>query len=74
MIFTIYSKPGCPWCDRAKQYIFDHGHEFHEKKIVDLDEQKEIKDHYGLKTFPIITHDNEIIGGFTDLVSWFNRD
>ena len=30
MKYTVYSKPECPWCDRAKELILQSGNEYEE--------------------------------------------
>jgi glutaredoxin len=78
--FTIYSKSGCPYCDKAKKLLDDDT-----LTVIDCDpyliDTKEKflefikilsnKDH---KTFPIIFKDNTFIGGYSDLLNCLKED
>ena len=64
----VWSKPSCPWCDRAKTLLKNKGIEYEERniaqgwKIQDLLEAAP-----SAKTMPQIWLDDEYIGGFYEL-------
>jgi glutaredoxin 3 len=65
--YTIFGKPSCPYCDRAKQLLSKYNIEY---TYVDLslDEArlKQFKEQ-GFRTVPIIYDDDQYIGGFDEL-------
>lgn len=67
---TVYTTQNCPYCVRAKQLLQQKGIAFSE---VDLsakpDELAALKARSGLRTVPQIFFDEELIGGFTDLLA-----
>lgn len=77
MIFTVYSKPNCTYCDQAKALLEQNGYEYDEV-IVDVGQEKqegkryitvaELKLHIPTaKTVPQIFMDHKLIGGFSEL-------
>jgi glutaredoxin 3 len=76
-MYTVYSKPACPWCDRAKallqsknlayeELILDIGQDKDStKKYVSLAELKSVVPN--AQSVPQILQDGTLIGGFTDL-------
>ena len=78
--YTIYSKSGCPYCDKAKallkidnpitincdDYLVDKKEEFLQF-IKDLSQ----KEH---KTFPMIFKDSNFIGGYSDLLNFLKDE
>ena len=74
MKVEIYTKNNCIWCDRAKLLLDSKDIEF---KGIDLsDDQKREKFYNSIgenvKTVPQIYIDDLRIGGYQDLVAWFN--
>ena len=74
MKVEIYTKNNCIWCDRAKLLLDSKDIEF---KEIDLsDDQKREKFYNSIdenvKTVPQIYIDDLRIGGYQDLVAWFN--
>ena len=67
-MITIYGKPRCPFCDRAKALCEQKGLEY-EYKMLDADYSAEelFEKVPNAKTFPQIFVNDESIGGFTDL-------
>ncbi len=62
---VIYSTPTCPYCKRAKDYLFRKGVPFVDRNVaVDRDAAKEMIQKSGQMGVPVITIDNEIIVGF----------
>lgn len=78
--YTIYSKSGCHFCNKAKQLLKSQ-----ETLIVDCDEYlldnkteflnfiKEKTPEPDCKIFPIIFHKTVFIGGFKELEIYYNK-
>ena len=64
----VWSKPSCPWCDRAKTLLKNKGIEYEEKNIA---QGHKIQDLLELvpnaRTMPQIWLDEEHIGGYYEL-------
>ena len=73
-MYTVYSKPDCPWCVKAKSLFAEMGVEYREIEVG-----KEVtSDMYrrmvpGWTTVPGIWHDNTFIGGYTELLAFFGE-
>ena len=76
-MFEIYTKPGCPFCDRAKDLITAKGFQYVER-VLDVGQVKEPNVEYftvpqlhqlvpGARTVPQIFRDGQLIGGFEAL-------
>ena len=70
----IYSKSNCVFCDKAKDYFSKNNISFTEHNV----EVSEIFDHLMIRnpnarTMPQIFIDNELIGGYTDLLKWLDK-
>jgi glutaredoxin len=70
----IYTKNNCIWCDRAKLLLDSKDIEF---KEIDLSDDQKREEFYisigeNVKTVPQIYIDDLRIGGYQDLVAWFN--
>ena len=74
MPFEIYSKPGCPYCDKIKtvmkQYNFEH-------TVKTLDEdftRQEFYEQFGQgSTFPQVIKEGERLGGCVDTVKYLRE-
>ena len=69
-MYTIYSKPDCPWCIKAEKALGFMGVKYEK---INVEEDKEARDflmHAVLKTVPQIFYDDEYIGGYEDLVDY----
>ena len=76
--YTIYIKTNCPFCVQARDELFRQkvGHTIHI-----LDDQPErlqnLKDFYNHHTVPMVfVRENgmeKLIGGYTDLISYFDK-
>ena len=76
MKILLYSKDNCVWCDRAKNLLDSVEFSFEE---IDLSNDNDRKEFYkkvgeGVSTVPQIYIDNERIGGFPQLVNWFEEN
>tara|TARA_B100000963_G_scaffold335169_1_gene329043 strand:+ start:2358 stop:2594 length:237 start_codon:yes stop_codon:yes gene_type:complete len=72
----VYSKDNCVWCDRAKNLLDSVEFSFEE---IDLSNDNDRQEFYkkvgeGVSTVPQIYIDNERIGGFPQLVNWFEEN
>lgn len=79
--FTIYSKSGCPNCNKAKHLLKDNNLNFN---IINCDEYIiEEKENFlyfikklsqrESKEFPIIFHDGEFIGGYKNVKEYVEK-
>jgi glutaredoxin len=77
MEYTIYSKPGCPFCEKAKALLFIKHKQYKEimldvgqpnpegKELLKLAEFKQANP--TVKSLPYILLGEEVIGGYTEL-------
>jgi len=78
MKFKLYTKPGCIFCNRAKDLLESTGHTYEEIDLSkDLEARKQLMDKYPfVKTVPqifLLAEDGEKhIGGYIDLVDQMN--
>ena len=67
-MFTVYTKEGCPQCDRAKAMLTSKNEPFQAVKIgadITLDAFRQL---YPLvKAVPFITTEDRPVGGFNEL-------
>jgi len=70
----IYTKNNCIWCDRAKLLLDSKDIEFKEIDLSDDEKREKFYNSIGenVKTVPQIYIDDLRIGGYQDLVAWFN--
>jgi glutaredoxin len=74
MTFTVYSRDGCPYCDKVQQVLI-----LAEIKhvIYKLDRdftREEFYDKFGKgSTFPRVVKDDELIGGCTETVKYLRE-
>ena len=80
--YTIYTKPGCPNCVKAKKLL-----EKEQILMIECDEyliedkesflkfiQEKAKQSQEIKTFPIIFYKNQWIGGYTELIQFYDTE
>ncbi len=61
----VYSAPRCPWCQRAKDFLNEHGVEFEDIGVLkDKKLGKEIAEKTGQLGIPVIEIGNELVVGF----------
>ena len=74
MKVEIYTKNNCIWCDRAKLLLDTKEIEFKEIDLSDDQKREKFYNSIGenVKTVPQIYIDDLRIGGYQDLVAWFN--
>ena len=76
MNIVVYSKNNCVWCDRAKNLLNSVNLPFDE---IDLSDDIKRNEFYkkigeGVKTVPQIFIDDIRVGGFPELVTWFEEN
>ena len=74
MKFLIFTKYRCSYCDRAKTLIEQKGYDY-ESINIEEDNNIEIlleKNKYA-RTMPQIFINDKLIGGYTDLVKYFEE-
>lgn len=68
MVATIWSKPGCVWCDRAKDLLTREGIPYVEKNIAKNATKEELLEAVpGARTLPQILIDGVLVGGYQEL-------
>ena len=76
MIWLI-TKDDCPWCVKAKDLLTTCAYSYQELKIPNLMSKEEfytlVEKHQTSKTVPKIFNDDELIGGYEDLVDWIEN-
>lgn len=70
---TIYSKPDCPHCINAKDFMVGADIEYEEFVVGDDVSFEEVKSKISVEvtTVPQIWVDDKYVGGYTDLVKWY---
>jgi len=69
-MITLYSKPLCPYCEMAKQYLKKHEIEYEEIRVDTNPEAREFLLSEGHRTMPQIYHNGKLLvaGGGQALV------
>lgn len=69
-MYEIYSKPNCVFCTRAKDLLSTIGEDYIEHNILDEGELEILTSRlgYGPKSVPQIFLDDNLIGGYDELV------
>jgi len=75
MNIEIWSKPNCPFCVRAKHEFTKRGYEYSEKIIGTNGWTREhlLEKVPNARTVPQIFIDDLYIGGYTELVDYFDQ-
>lgn len=68
---VIITKPGCPYCDKAKQYLYTRGHTFKEISKQKAESLGLYRESWG--TFPQIYISKSFIGGYDQLMEYFDE-
>lgn len=69
----IVSKTTCPFCTKAKKFLSEKNANIFEKTIgVDYTREELLARVPGTKTVPQIWIDGEHIGGYEELIKWFD--
>ncbi len=65
---TIYTKPMCPYCVRAKELFTSLNVPYEEIDVLEHpDKREEVSRQYNWMTVPMIFIGEEFVGGFDDL-------
>jgi len=67
---TVYTTDYCPFCDAAKEFLTRKGIAFEEIDVSEDDKKMELKARTGWRTVPQIFIDEELIGGYQELMAW----
>ena len=74
MNFAVYTKDGCPYCDKVKQVLELTGSKFEE---YNLDQHFDRKSFYGEfgegSTFPQVVVDGKKLGGCVDTIQFLKE-
>lgn len=71
----IWSKPNCPYCDRAKALLQQRGIQYEERVIgIDYTKQQLLESVPTARTVPQIFIDNEYVGGYDQLKAKFEKE
>lgn len=60
-MITVYSKPHCPYCTMAKQYLENNDFEYEEIDITENPEAREFLLSEGHRTMPQIYHKGKLL-------------
>jgi len=79
MKIEIYSKPACPFCDKAlflAQQVVQESHHTYNKYMLNEDFTREelFEKFPTARTFPQITIDGESIGGYTEFEAYLREN
>jgi glutaredoxin 1 len=64
--FTVFGRPGCPWCDKVKELLASAGQPF---DYIDLSVSPGVRAEMiaqGFKTVPQVLHETTWVGGYED--------
>lgn len=73
-MFTIITKPDCPWCDKAKSLLRHRDESFSEFSMGEYPIFRDFLKANDLHTAPQIFYKGVLIGGYIDLDEWFALD
>ena len=73
MTITVYSKPACGYCDKAKALLTRLGYTYTEKVVTKDISLEELFEELGkqVRTIPQIVIDEKHIGGYNELTEYF---
>ena len=72
MTITVYSKPACVYCEKAKALLTRLGYEYTEKVVTKDISLPELFEELGkqVRTIPQITMNGKHIGGYNELTEY----
>ena len=74
MNFTVYSKDGCPYCEKIKEVLELGNFQFVEYKLGDHFSRFEFQEEFGGDaTFPQVTINGQKMGGCTETVKYLRE-
>ena len=71
MKIQVYGKQNCPYCVKAKEWLEARNLQYSYTDVlkdISIADLISIKERYNMNTVPIIVINDELIGGYTDLV------
>ena len=81
--YIIYTKSGCSFCTKLKEFLRKEGKTFKDNNCDDLLKNDYNKNHFlnwvktttnkNWKTFPIVFRYDDFIGGYTETTNYINR-
>lgn len=75
MNIIVYTKPDCKWCVMAKEFLTTQRTSFEEVKVGEEISVERLKELFPLvKTVPVIVVDGVWIGGYTELIKYFEMN
>lgn len=69
---TIFSRPGCPYCDKAKKMLRDAGYRYEELVLNKDYTDVSLRAVTGTDTVPQIFINGDPVGGSSDLAEWLS--
>jgi glutaredoxin 3 len=67
---TVYTTEPCPFCSQAKALLGKRGLSYDEINLAkDADGRAELEKRTGMMTFPQVIIDDQLIGGFNELLA-----
>ena len=74
MNFAVYTKDGCPYCDKVKQVLELTGSKFVVYNLGDHFEKNEFYGEFGQgSTFPQVVCDGNKLGGCVDTIQYLKE-
>ena len=71
MLITIYSKPGCKYCEHAKELFERANVEWEEVECTGVNAGRLEKDYPDANSYPHIVVDGEVVGGLVETAKMF---
>lgn len=69
-MLTIYGKSRCPFCTKSTTYCKTNNLTYEYHSLDDFPSLRDIVVQAGMSTVPCIFDGENLIGGYTDLVTW----
>lgn len=74
---VVFSKPGCPYCYKAKVFLNNLDLPFKEISLNPSEDNYTYKrdklfNYYNHRSYPIIVINNNLLGGYSELVHSYN--
>ena len=64
--WTILTREGCGWCDKAKALLKEHDIDFKEIDVNKIDGMRNVIRGFQISTVPQVFRDGHRIGGYED--------
>lgn len=73
-MFAVYSKDGCPYCDKIQKVLEMTKQSFVVYKLgVDFDREQFYNEFGEGSTFPRVICNEELLGGCTETIQWLRE-